>query len=98
MRNELRRIPIRKSLTRRQMILGGERSLVLLAALSSSIIGLSIALGYNFTLGIAIASILWSIELFLLRLMGKADALMSLVFMKSVKFKSYYPSKGKYSG
>ena len=97
MRNELRRVPIRKSLTRRQMILGGERSLVLLAALSSSIIGLSIALGYNFMLGVIVTSVLWSIELFLLRLMGKTDSLMSLVFMKSAKYKSYYPSKGKYN-
>ncbi len=96
MRNELRRIPIRRSLNRKQMILGGERSLVLLAALSSSIIGLTIALGYSFIIGIMIASAIWSIEIFLLRLIGKYDALMSSVFIKSLKYKEFYPAKGRY--
>ncbi|AIL64741.1 Conjugal transfer protein TrbD [Rickettsiales bacterium Ac37b] len=95
-RDALRKIIIHKSLTRTQMLLGGERSLVLMSALSSFIIGLIISLGMSFMMGVIIGAMLWLIEIFLLRNMARSDPLISKVYLRSCKYKSYYPAKGRY--
>jgi type IV secretory pathway TrbD component len=95
-RDDLRKMPIRRSLTRTQMLVGGERNLVLIAALTSVIIGLTISLGTSFLLGVLIAGILWSIECYLLKTMAKADQIMSKIYIRSSKYKAFYPAKGRY--
>ncbi len=96
-RGNLRKLTIHRSLTRNQMLLGGERNLVLIAALSSFIAGLTIALGTSFLLGIIIALFLWSIEIYFLMLLGKADPILSKIYIRSQKYRDFYPAKGRYN-
>jgi type IV secretory pathway TrbD component len=93
---DLRKLPIRRSLTRSQMIMGGERSLVLLSALSSTMVGFTIAMGRSFILGILVALFCWSVAMFFLKTMGKNDHLMSRIYIRSNKYKNFYPAKGRY--
>jgi type IV secretory pathway TrbD component len=97
LRSEIRRIPIRRALVRNHMLLGGERSLVLFSALSSSLVGFSIAMGKNFVLGLFIGASCWTIIMLFLKMMGKHDPQISTVFKRSYKYKSFYPAQGRYT-
>jgi type IV secretory pathway TrbD component len=93
----MRKIQIRRSLIRHSMILGGERSLVLLSALNSSMVGFTIAMGKSFILGLVCAFTLWGFMMFLLKTMGKIDPIMSQIFKRATRYKSFYPAKGRMS-
>lgn len=87
--NEPRRIPIHSSLNRNQLLLGGERELVLLAALTVALVVVS---GMNKISFIAGALIWFSLMLLLIK-MAKADPVMSKVYTRHIKYKSFYPAK-----
>ncbi len=91
----MRKIQVRRSLIRQSMILGGERSLVLMSALTSCMVGFTVAMGKNFILGLICAFSLWGFTMFLLQTMGKIDPLMSKIFKRANRYKSYYPAKGR---
>ena len=74
----LRSAPIHRSLIRSNLILGGDRELVMLSATISAALIFS---GMT-KLSIITGSILWFASLFVLRMMAKADPMMRQVFLR----------------
>jgi type IV secretory pathway TrbD component len=88
---ELRRIPIYQSLNRSNLILGGERELTLLSALVS---GALVFLGMSPVTTLLGAGV-WTLSLFVLRKMAKADPKMSLVYRRHLAYQSAYLAKSR---
>jgi type IV secretion system protein TrbD len=87
---EPRRIPIHRSLNRPHLLLGAERSLVLLVAMVTAILLFSgnisaptILLGVGF----------WTCSFWALVRMGKADPQMSQVYQRHIRYHPYYSAR-----
>lgn len=91
MSDGLRITPIRRSLHRPQMILGGERELMLFSMLVTGLLTILTMNVFAITVGV----IFWTICAFGLRKMGKADPQMSKVYMRQFSLQSYYPAFSK---
>lgn len=89
---ELRRTPLHRALYRPNLVLGGERELVLFSGGVCAALGLSamnpVAIGFAVTA--------WPLALFLLRQMAKADPEMSRVYRRQLKYAGYYPARSKH--
>lgn len=86
----LRTVPIHKSLHRVNTFMGGDREVLMVAAL---IAGSSIFLGQSVSSLIA-GIVLWIGILIPARIINKADPLMRHVFLADLHFKQrYYPAK-----
>jgi len=70
----LTRTPIYQATVRSQLLLGGERTLVLTLAMLSA---------------------LWAVGMYVLRWMGKADPEMSRVYIRHVKYLTYYYARSR---
>lgn len=85
----MRTIPLRQSLHKHTTVLGAERDLVMLSALVSLLAGIG---GMTLVAGIA-AAIFWGCAVFVLRLMAKADPILSKVWFRHVKQQDFYPAR-----
>lgn len=84
-----RAAPLRRSLQRHALVMGGERDLVMMAALIALIIGAG-----GQTLLCAVAGVVfWLASLFGLRRMAKADPCMSQVWRRHVRQQDFYPAR-----
>lgn len=86
-----RRIPIFRSLNKRNLILGCERELVLLVALFSVAL---VFVGQSLTTMI-LGPFIWFVSVFFLRRMAKADPHMSKVFTRHIRQQAFYPAKSR---
>ena len=84
-----REITIHPSVHRPRMILGGDRELVIFLGLISAILVFALVTWWSITLGI----LLWLAGAALLVRMGKADPLMRGVYLRHVKYQSFYPTR-----
>ena len=85
---DLRTVPIHRALHRPSLIMGAERELVLVTGLLAAIL-IVVALSLpSAAIGIA----LWSGGVAVLRQMGKADPMMSRVYLRHLKYQAYYPA------
>lgn len=84
---ELRRLPIHRSLNRPNLLFGAERELILITGLIAFTL---IFVSMSFPV-IILGFMIWLIVAGLLRLMAKADPMMSRIYMRHVKYKTYYP-------
>jgi type IV secretion system protein TrbD len=87
--DEPRRIPIHRSLNRPQMMLGGERELVLFSALLAVLIVVSGMNLFSFLSGLA----LWSLAIAVLIRMGRVDPELSKVYQRHIRYQPYYPPR-----
>lgn len=87
-----RRTPIQRSLYRPSDILGGERELVI----SSAGITFGLAFVSMNWVAWAFGVVGWLVCLWFLRQMGKADPLMSKVYLRQVKYAGYYPARSRH--
>ncbi len=86
-----RRIPIVRSLTQRNLILGCEREPVLLVALFAValvFVGQSLAT-------LILGPSMWFASVFFLRRMAKADPYMSKVFTRHIRQQPFYSAKSR---
>lgn len=85
----LRKIPIRRVMHRDNLFLGGDRELVLFCG--------AVAFALVFTAQELRAGIvgvsLWFVLLYLLRLMAKADPKLRYVYLRQLRYKSYYSAR-----
>ncbi len=86
--NERREIPINHALCRPDHLWGAERELVLVSLL---ITVMFIFLAFSLTLT-CFAAFFWFLTYEALRMMSKADPLMSKVYIRHVKFRDLYQS------
>jgi type IV secretion system protein VirB3/type IV secretion system protein VirB4 len=87
-----RSIPIRQSLLRPELVLGGEREPVMLSTLLSLITGVVGAVSFSWV--VVLASILfWSGSIWMFRRMAKADPLMTRIWLERIGYsQNYYPA------
>lgn len=86
-----RRIAIHRSLNRPHLLLGAERSLVLLTGLVTALLVFS---GNISIVSITLAVTFWSGSFWALVRMAKADSQMSRVYQRHIRYRSYYTAHG----
>jgi type IV secretory pathway TrbD component len=84
---EARRIAIHRSLNRPHLLLGAERSLVLLAGVVTALLLFS---GNLSAVSVVLAITFWSGAFWALIRMAKADPQMSRVYQRHIRYRSYY--------
>ena len=88
---ELRTTPLHRALHRPNLIMGGERELVLTTALVAG--GLAVA-SMNVPAAI-VSSVVWLLCITGLRMMAKADPQMSRVYLRFLKYSKYYAARSR---
>lgn|SRR5690606_30646057 len=89
-----REIVIHQSANRPQLLLGGDRELVLFAALMAAMLVFALVTWWGVIAGVA----LWFASVAVLSRMGKADPLLRQVYLRHVRYQSFYPAKGQVHG
>lgn len=87
---ETRRIAIHRSLNRPHLLLGAERSLVLLVGVVTAILLFS---GNISVMSILLAVVFWSVSFWALVRMAKADPQMSQVYQRHIRYQMYYNAR-----
>ena len=89
--SELRTTPFHRALHRPNLVLGGERELVLTTALVAG--GLAVS-AMNLPAAI-ISAVVWLLCITGLRMMAKADPQMSRVYLRFLKYRRYYAARSR---
>ena len=84
-----REIVIHQSANRPNQILGGDRELVLLTILISVSLAFSLATWW----GVGLSILFWLTAIAVLQRMGKADPLLRQVYLRHIRYRSFYPAK-----
>jgi type IV secretion system protein TrbD len=90
----LREVVIHESANRPNQLLGGDRELVLITLLISVSLAFSLATWWGVILSVA----LWTTAIAVLKRMGKADPQLRQIYLRHIRYRSFYPAKsGLYS-
>jgi type IV secretion system protein TrbD len=89
-----REIVIHQSANRPHLLLGGDRELVLFAALMSAMLIFALVTWWAIVAGIAI----WIGAVAILSRMGRFDPMLRQVYVRHVKYRAFYPAKGRVRG
>ena len=89
-----REIVIHQSANRPHLLLGGDRELVLFAALMSAMLIFALVTWWGIVAGIA----LWIGAVAVLSRMGRFDPMLRQVYVRHVKYRAFYPAKGRVLG
>ena len=89
-----REIVIHQSANRPHLLLGGDRELVLFAALMSAMLIFALVTWWGIVAGIAI----WIGAVAILSRMGRFDPMLRQVYVRHVKYREFYPAKGRVRG
>jgi type IV secretion system protein VirB3 len=84
-----REVIIHQSANRPNQILGGDRELVLIAALIA--VSLAFSLGTWWGIGLSVG--FWIASVAILQRMGKADPMLRHVYMRHIRYRAFYPAK-----
>jgi len=84
-----REVIIHQSANRPHMLLGGDRELVLFAALLSAMLIFALVTWWAVAAGIA----LWFLSVAVLSRMGKADPLLRHVYLRHLRYRPFYAAK-----
>ena len=91
---QVRSVVIHPSLNRPTQLLGADRELVLVTALTAGTLGLSLGSWW----GVCLAVLFWTCSIAVLQRMGKADPLLRQVYVRHIRYRPFYPAKsGLYS-
>jgi type IV secretion system protein VirB3 len=85
----LRTVPIRRSGNRHNLFMGGDREMVMFSGLLAFALIFSAQELRATVMGLG----LWTLSLFLLRLMAKADPMMRFVYLRHRRYRDYYPAR-----
>jgi type IV secretion system protein VirB3 len=86
-----REIVIHQSANRPHLLLGGDRELVLFAALMSAMLIFALVTWWGIVAGVA----LWIASIAILSRMGRFDPVLRQVYVRHVKYLAFYPAKGR---
>lgn len=87
--DEPRRIPIHRSINRPNMIMGGERELVLMSMFVAALICFTASTWMQVVLGV----VFWLVVHSLVMAIAKADPFMSAIYLRHVRYASYYSAR-----
>ncbi|WP_339145293.1 conjugal transfer protein TrbD, partial [Pseudoalteromonas galatheae] len=85
----LRTIPIRRVGNRASLFLGGDRELVMF----SGLLAFALIFSAQELRATIVGILLWTVSLYLLRLMAKADPMLRHVYLRLRRYKQYYPAR-----
>jgi len=85
----LRAIPIRRAGNRHNLFMGGDRELVMF----SGLLAFALIFSAQEVRATVIGTLLWFGALFACRLMAKADPQLRFVYLRSRRYKKYYPAR-----
>jgi type IV secretion system protein VirB3 len=89
-----REIVIHQSANRPHLLLGGDRELVLFAAMMSAMLIFALVTWWGILAGIA----LWISAVAVLSRMGRSDPMLRQVYVRHVRYHAFYPAKGRLCG
>jgi len=87
--NHPREVIFHRSANRPHLILGGDRELVLFSILLCALVAFSLMNLY----GVLLAGVLWGASMGALTRMAKSDPLLRHIYIRHVRYQSYYPAK-----
>ena len=87
----LRRTPLYRALHRQNLLLGGEREPVLASAIGCA--GLPAASSNLVALAVGVS--LWLFLIGVLRMMAKADPMMTRVYLRQLNHAAYFPARSR---
>jgi len=87
-----RSVPIRQSLHRPELVLGGEREPVMLCTLLSLITGIVGAVSFSW-LVVLFSILFWFGAVWMFRRMAKADPVMTRIWKRHVGYRHHYPAR-----
>ena len=85
----MRSIVIHPAINRPNQLLGGDRELVLITALTAATLGLSLGTWW----GVVLAVMFWIGTVGVLQRMGKADPHLRQVYLRHIRYRQFYPAK-----
>ena len=86
-----REVVIHQSANRPNLILGGDRELVLVMIIIACALAFSLASWW----GVLLSASLWIASVAVLQKMGKADPLMRQVYMRHIRYRPFYSAKSQ---
>ena len=86
-----RQVPFHESANRPNLLLGGDRELVLVFAILAAMLVFAVMKWWSVLAGIA----LWLMSVAVLARMGKADPLLRQVYLRHIRYRSFYPAKSR---
>lgn len=89
--DSLRKVPVLRVLWRRHLLLGGERELVLMLL----VIAVALVMNGQNIPSIIVAAMLWVVILPALRYMAKIDPQMSMVYLRHIRYRRFYPARSR---
>jgi len=85
----LRKIPIRRAGTRDNLLLGGDRELVMF----SGLLAFALVFSAQELRAAVVGMLLWFGSLYLFRLMAKSDPKLRFVYLRHRRYQTYYPAR-----
>lgn len=82
----LRQTPLYRALYRPQLLLGGDRKLMIIVLFATALLTVVSANKVSIPLGL----IIFFVSIYFLRKAGKSDALMWPVYLRHIQYKGYY--------
>ena len=84
-----REVVIHQSANRPNLLLGGDRELVLVTMMIAAGLAFSLATLW----GIGLAVVYWIVSMAILQRMGKADPLLRKTYFRHIRYLAFYPAK-----
>ncbi len=92
MKDDIRSVPIHQSLTRPELVMGGEREPVMGSTLFAGITAFEGIVQHEWV-AVLLAGTFWFVCIFALRRMAKADPMMSRVWGRYMQYQSVYSAR-----
>lgn len=87
----LRRVQFHRVLYRPQLLLGGERELVLMVTVIAIALPVN---GLNIPAAV-VGALVWALAMPALRWMAKRDPQMSRIYLRHVRYRAFYPAQSR---
>lgn len=91
MAEELIRTRMHRALHRESLLAGCERELLLATGL---VVGVLVVVATNWVAA-GVGAVVWLVGFGVLRAMGKADPVMSKVYLRHIRYRGYYPARSR---
>ena len=86
-----RQVPFHESANRPNLLLGGDRELVLVFAILAAMLVFAVMKWWSVVAGV----VLWLTAVGVLARMGKADPLLRQVYLRHIRYRAFYPAKSR---
>jgi len=88
---DLARTRMHRAMHRANLLAGCERELLLVTGMVTALL---VVVAMNWVAA-AVGAVVWLVCVGVLRAMGKADPLMSKVYVRHVRYRAYYPARSR---